>query len=215
MRLPRPGDGLRRQDRRDAGAARARLSADPRLPGHGAAWLRLGLAWRCVAADAVELHPLLWAENPDWAYGGGLYHVQCDYRLMIDNLMDLTHETYVTPPASARRRSTRRHRPAPKAKGDHQPPHENVMAPPFWRMACAVTTSPTTCRSTGGRSAAFAAQPRDDRGRRRACRARRLQAPTRSTRCRAVVVDFITPETETSIWYFWGMARNFNPRTRR
>ncbi len=25
------------------------------------------------------------------------------------------------------------------------------------------------------------------------------------------MVDFITPETETSIWYFWGMARNFNP----
>ena len=27
----------------------------------------------------------------------------------------------------------------------------------------------------------------------------------------SIVVDFITPETETSIWYFWGMARNFNP----
>ena len=23
------------------------------------------------------------------------------------------------------------------------------------------------------------------------------------------MVDFITPETETSMWYFWGMARNF------
>jgi vanillate O-demethylase monooxygenase subunit len=27
----------------------------------------------------------------------------------------------------------------------------------------------------------------------------------------AVVVDFITPETETSHWYHWGMARNFKP----
>jgi len=26
------------------------------------------------------------------------------------------------------------------------------------------------------------------------------------------VVDFITPETETSIHYFWGMARNFKPQ---
>jgi vanillate monooxygenase len=26
-----------------------------------------------------------------------------------------------------------------------------------------------------------------------------------------VVVDYITPETETSIWYFWGMARHFKP----
>jgi vanillate O-demethylase monooxygenase subunit len=31
----------------------------------------------------------------------------------------------------------------------------------------------------------------------------------------SIVVDFITPETDTSMWYFWGMARNFNPRTRR
>jgi vanillate O-demethylase monooxygenase subunit len=28
----------------------------------------------------------------------------------------------------------------------------------------------------------------------------------------SVVVDFITPETETSIHYFWGMARKFNPK---
>ena len=28
----------------------------------------------------------------------------------------------------------------------------------------------------------------------------------------SVVVDFITPETETSIHYFWGMARKFNPQ---
>jgi vanillate monooxygenase len=30
----------------------------------------------------------------------------------------------------------------------------------------------------------------------------------------SVVVDFITPETETSMWYFWGMARNFNVKDR-
>lgn len=28
----------------------------------------------------------------------------------------------------------------------------------------------------------------------------------------SIVVDFIISETETSIWYFWGMARNFNPQ---
>jgi vanillate O-demethylase monooxygenase subunit len=30
----------------------------------------------------------------------------------------------------------------------------------------------------------------------------------------SIVVDFITPETETSIWYFWGMARKFKPEDR-
>jgi vanillate O-demethylase monooxygenase subunit len=27
----------------------------------------------------------------------------------------------------------------------------------------------------------------------------------------SIVVDFLTPESATSMWYFWGMARNFNP----
>jgi vanillate O-demethylase monooxygenase subunit len=29
-------------------------------------------------------------------------------------------------------------------------------------------------------------------------------------RASGIVVDLITPETATSCWYFWGMARNFN-----
>ncbi len=41
------------------------------------------------------IHHLEWAVSDEWAYGGGLFHINCDYRLMIDNLMDLTHETYV------------------------------------------------------------------------------------------------------------------------
>lgn len=32
---------------------------------------------------------------PEWAGGGELLHLDCDYRLVLDNLMDLTHETYV------------------------------------------------------------------------------------------------------------------------
>ena len=27
----------------------------------------------------------------------------------------------------------------------------------------------------------------------------------------SIVVDYITPETETTCWYFWGMARHFKP----
>lgn len=30
-------------------------------------------------------------------------------------------------------------------------------------------------------------------------------------RVSAIVVDFMTPETESSHWYFWGMARHFKP----
>ncbi|MFP6396489.1 aromatic ring-hydroxylating dioxygenase subunit alpha, partial [Pseudomonas aeruginosa] len=34
------------------------------------------------------------------------------------------------------------------------------------------------------------------------------QAPA-ERKAASIVVDFITPESATSIWYFWGMARNF------
>ena len=39
-----------------------------------------------------------------------------------------------------------------------------------------------------------------------------MRAPTHSNiEAYSVVVDFITPETETSHWYHWGMARQFKP----
>jgi vanillate O-demethylase monooxygenase subunit len=64
----------------------------PAVERYGFVWLWSGDA---AVADPAKIPHLAWAESPDWAYGGGLYHVKCDIRLMIDNLMDLTHETYV------------------------------------------------------------------------------------------------------------------------
>jgi phenylpropionate dioxygenase-like ring-hydroxylating dioxygenase large terminal subunit len=37
-----------------------------------------------------------WNDGNDWVgEGGAFYNLKCDYRLVVDNLMDLTHETYV------------------------------------------------------------------------------------------------------------------------
>jgi GntR family transcriptional regulator, vanillate catabolism transcriptional regulator len=36
-----------------------------------------------------------WNDDPAWAGDGKTIHVKCDYRLVVDNLMDLTHETFV------------------------------------------------------------------------------------------------------------------------
>jgi vanillate O-demethylase monooxygenase subunit len=64
----------------------------PLVERHGFIWLWPGDEARADPALIPDLH---WASDPAWAYGGGLYHIDCDYRLMVDNLMDLTHETYV------------------------------------------------------------------------------------------------------------------------
>ena len=48
-----------------------------------------------ASADPA-LIPDLWPCSADgWRFDGGHYEIASDYRLAIDNLMDLTHETYV------------------------------------------------------------------------------------------------------------------------
>jgi len=46
-------------------------------------------------ADPAKVPDLHWSDVPAWAGDGKLITVKCDYRLVLDNLMDLTHETYV------------------------------------------------------------------------------------------------------------------------
>lgn len=47
-------------------------------------------------ADPEKIPDFHWNDNEEWIGEGGTYYqLRCDYRLVIDNLMDLTHETYV------------------------------------------------------------------------------------------------------------------------
>ncbi|MDQ7913434.1 aromatic ring-hydroxylating dioxygenase subunit alpha [Pseudomonas sp. 102515] len=177
---------------------------------HGFIWVWPGDQ---AKADPALIPHLEWAESPDWAYGGGLYHIQCDYRLMIDNLMDLTHETYVHA-SSIGQKEIDEAPPATRVEGDEvitSRHMENISAPPFWRMAlrgngladdvpvdrwqiCRFTPPSHVMIEVGVAHAGHGG----------------YDAPA-AVKAASVVVDFITPETETSIWYFWGMARNFKP----
>ncbi|WP_397459197.1 Rieske 2Fe-2S domain-containing protein [Pseudomonas asplenii] len=164
-------------------------------------------------ADPALIHHLEWAESPEWAYGGGLYYIKCDYRLMIDNLMDLTHETYVHS-SSIGQKEIDDALPTTTVNGDevitarHM---EKIMAPPFWRMAlrgndladdvpvdrwqiCRFTPPSHVMIEVGVAHAGHGGYSAPDH----------LKASS-------IVVDFITPETETTHWYFWGMARKFKP----
>ena len=164
------------------------------------------------AADPAHLHHLPWAESPEWTYAGGLYHVACDYRLMIDNLMDLTHETYVHA-TSIGQPEIEEATPATRVEGNSAITSRfmsNISAPPFWRTAlranhladdvpvdrwqiCRFTPPSQVMIEVGVAHAGHGGH----------------EAPA-DKKVSSIVVDFITPETETSIWYFWGMARNFN-----
>jgi len=178
---------------------------------------RYGFIWvwpgDAAQADPTKIHHLPWAENPEWAYGGGLYHIACDYRLMIDNLMDLTHETYVHA-STIGQKEIDEAAPATKSEGDEVITSRfmhNIAAPPFWQMALRGNGLPDDqpvdrwqiCRFSPPShvmievGVALAGHGGYD-------------APE-DKKAASIVVDFITPETETSIWYFWGMARHFKP----
>ncbi|HET9629268.1 MAG TPA: aromatic ring-hydroxylating dioxygenase subunit alpha [Novosphingobium sp.] len=167
--------------------------------------------WVWVGDKALAdpaLIPDLWpCSSSGWTVAGGHYHVACDYRLMVDNLMDLTHETYV------------------HAGSIGQPeimdaPIETVVddgvvyvrrwmpgidSPPFWRGAlkqdgpvdrwqvCQFALPASVMIDVGVAPVnAGATIDSHDQG------------------VRGMVIDFMTPESETSHHYFWGMARNFD-----
>lgn len=130
---------------------------------------------------------------------------------MIDNLMDLTHETYVHA-SSIGQKEIDEAAPTTRVEGDEvitSRHMQNVMAPPFWRMAlrgngladdvavdrwqiCRFTPPSHVLIEVGVAHAGHGG----------------YQAPA-ERKAASIVVDFITPESATSIWYFWGMARNF------
>jgi vanillate O-demethylase monooxygenase subunit len=186
-----------------------KIRSYPVVERHGFVWVWPGDA---AHADAALIPHLEWAESPEWAYGGGMYHIHCDYRLMIDNLMDLTHETYVHT-TSIGQKEIDQTPVATKTEGSTVVTSRfmaNVMAPPFWRatlrgnhLADAVPVDRwQVCRFTPPSHILI------EVGVAHAGKGGYHADPQHKVH--AVVLDFLTPETETSMWYFWGMARNFN-----
>ena len=178
---------------------------------HGFVWVWPGDA---ALADPAKIHDCPWADSPDWAYGGGLYHIACDYRLMIDNLMDLTHETYVhqgsigQPEIDETPCET-------KVEGDQvilQRHMHGIQAPPFWQMAMSANGLDPQAKVDRWQICRFTPPSHImiDVGVALAGKGGFNAAPEH--KAYSVVVDFITPETETTMWYFWGMARRFKPR---
>jgi len=46
-------------------------------------------------ADESRIPDFHWNDDPDWTPTGGHFYIRCDYGLLVDNLLDLSHETFV------------------------------------------------------------------------------------------------------------------------
>ncbi|MBN8487111.1 MAG: aromatic ring-hydroxylating dioxygenase subunit alpha [Burkholderiales bacterium] len=175
---------------------------------YGFVWLWPGDA---ELAQEEDIPVPAWHGRSDWAVGGGLFNIRCDYRLLIDNLMDLTHETYVHSTSIGQKEIDEA--PVATRVADGQVVTERFMekikAPPFWQMAMESNGMDKTATVDRWQICRF--QPPSNvlidvgvalegHG--------GFEAPV-DKKASAIVVDYITPETDGSCWYFWGMARHF------
>ena len=170
---------------------------------HRFLWLWVGDR---ALADPSTIPDFWPCSSPGWVFDGGYDPVACDYRLLIDNLMDLTHETYVHPDSIGQIELME----APietTVEGDAVVVSRwmpGIEAPPFWRGAlgqdglvdrwqiCHFVKPSNVMIDVGvAPVGAGATLENHDQG------------------VRGFVIDAITPATETTLHYFWGMARNF------
>ena len=70
----------------------ARVRSYPVVERHRFVWVWTGDPALADPATVPDLH---WNDDPEWAGDGKLIHAECNYKLVVDNLMDLTHETFV------------------------------------------------------------------------------------------------------------------------
>lgn len=176
----------------------------PVVDRHRLVWIWMGDA---KAADPA-LIPDLWpCSTPDWVFDGGYYRIACDYRLLVDNLMDLTHETYVHQ-TSIGQKEIVEHPLETTVEGEKvfvKRWMPDIEPPPFWRSAlgksgkvdrwqiCEFVAPSNVIIDVG-------VAPVEDGA----------TLDAHDTGTRAFVIDCMTPETESSCHYFWGMSRHFS-----
>ena len=166
-------------------------------------------------ADESLIPDLHWNDDPAWAGDGKMIRVKCDYRLVLDNLMDLTHETFVH--GSSIGQQAVAEAPFVATHGDRTATvtrwMENIDAPPFWagqirhargyegpvdRWQIIRFEAPATIAiDVGVAPAGTGAQGSHDK------------PGDRSRGVNGYVLNTITPETDTTCLYFWAFARNY------
>ena len=167
-------------------------------------------------ADTSLVPDLHWNDDPQWAGDGKLIHVKCDYRLVLDNLMDLTHETFVHGSSIGQRAVAEA--PFVATHGDRSATvtrwMEDIDAPPFWAAQLKHATgyegrvdrwqiirfeAPCTIAiDVGVAPHGSGAVPRNE------------NSGDRSKGVNGYVLNTITPETDKTCHYFWAFARNYS-----
>ena len=186
----------------------------PIVERHRFVWIWPGDPERADPATVPDLH---WNDHPAWAGDGHRIPVRCDYRLVLDNLMDLTHETFVH--GSSIGHLAVAEAPFDVTHGDRTVTvtrwMKDIEAPPFWadqiraahgyagrvdRWQIIRFEAPATIAiDVGVAPAGSGAIPSDD-----------CPDGDRAGGVNGFVLNTITPETGNTCHYFWAFARNYS-----
>jgi len=187
----------------------ARVRAYPVLERHRFVWVWVGDP---ALADPAKVPDLHWNDDPEWAGDGKLIHAECNYKLVVDNLMDLTHETFVHGSSIGQRSIAE-----VPFEVTHGPDSATVTRwmvdvepPPFWKMQLEWKLgkpagnvdrwqiihfqAPSTVAIDVGVAPTGTGAPEGDR----------------SQGVNGYVLNTMTPETDRTCHYFWAFCRNYN-----
>ncbi|MCP3392466.1 aromatic ring-hydroxylating dioxygenase subunit alpha [Bradyrhizobium sp. CCGB12] len=158
-------------------------------------------------ADPAKIPDFHWNDGKQWVGAGGtFYQLKCDYRLVIDNLMDLTHETYVHAGSIGDEAITAA--PFDVTHTDDTATMTRWMidieAPPFWarqlarpgrvdRWQVVTFQAPSVVVGDVGVALTNTGAPQGDR----------------SQGVSGAFLAAITPETEATCHYFWNFVRDY------
>jgi phenylpropionate dioxygenase-like ring-hydroxylating dioxygenase large terminal subunit len=157
-------------------------------------------------ADPALVPDLHWNHDPNWAGDGNTIHAKCDYRLIVDNLMDLTHETFIH--SSSIGNDAVAEAPFDVWHGDNTATVSRWMIdiepPPFWRSQLGKPgnvdrwqiirfEAPCTVAIDVGVAPTGTGAPTGDR----------------SQGVSMVVINTITPATDKTCHYFWANVRDY------
>jgi vanillate O-demethylase monooxygenase subunit len=184
----------------------ARVPSFPVVDRHRFVWVWPGDA---ALADLELVPDMHWNEDPEWDGDGKTMFAKCDYRLFVDNLMDLTHESFVHATSIGNKHvaetamtTTHSGRTVTSTRW-----MLNIDAPPFWRAQLGKPgnvdrwqiiqfEAPCTIVLDVGVAPTGTGAPQGDR----------------SKGVNGRVLNTITPETDTTCLYFWSLVRNYKLR---
>jgi vanillate O-demethylase monooxygenase subunit len=171
-------------------------------------WVWLGDPTKADPDLVPDMHQM---DSPDWAGDGESIFAPCNYQLVLDNLMDLTHEDFVHASSIGQEELS---------ESDFVVTHDdrtvtvsrwmlNIDAPPFWlknlrdkfpgfegkvdRWQIIRFEAPSTIRIDVGVAKAGTGAPEGDR----------------SQGVNGYVMNTISPETGKTCHYFWAFMRNY------